>query len=501
MPGKGIITVDIGTSSLRAVLFNERGRVLAVSRRDNPPDFLEGGRVQQNSDTWRTLVPEVLKDCAEHAGRLGTKVTALALTAQRSSVIPVDAQGKALYPAIMWQDTRTEGLCTRMAASHGLVYGRTGLRISPVFSAVKMTWLKENENPVYKATHRMMGIQDFVIHELTGTFVTDRSLASRTNLFNLHTLDWDDELISLFGIERKLLCDLVDPGDIAGYLNAAQASATGLPAGIPVVSAGGDQQCAALGLGLLGPGRMIANTGTGSYLITGSLQPKADPGMGIACNVAAVPGTFILEAGVLTSGSVYQWFRKEFYREPMAEGASKYTQIDSEAAASPPGANGVILLPHFRGRGSPTWNPAAKGAFLNLNPGITRGDMARSILEGIALEMAENIEALEALAGKAKSIEVSGGMTASALYNHIQADCYGRRIERPDDAEATALGAWISCAVKVGLYASFAKAFEAATESAPREEFQPNPDNYAVYRALAEKRKQQYVGLTGSNAS
>jgi len=490
----GIIAVDIGTSSLRAVLFDQSGQVHRVSQRESAPLFGDGGRVEQDPDTWLRLVPEVIHDCATAAPDHSLDVAALTLTAQRSSVIPVDSACKPLRPAFMWQDTRTEKLCSRMQERHRRVYEITGLRITPVFSAVKMTWLRENEPDIFRASYKMMGIQDFVIHDLTGAWVTDRSLASRTNLYNLRSADWDGEMLELFGVPRSMLCDLVDPGAVAGTLSTRAAARIGLPAGLPVISAGGDQQCAALGLGLVGPGRMIANTGTGSYLIAAADRPAADPGMGIGCNVAAVPGTFILEAGVVTSGSIYQWFRREFYRDPVPD-AEKYKKIDEEAAASPAGAKGVLLLPHFKGRGSPAWNPAARGAFLNLTPEVGRGDMARAVLEGIALEIGENIETLEQLSTPAAAIEVSGGMTKSSLFNQIQADCYGRTVERQDDAEATALGAWTSAAVRLGFYPSFETAIGTALKDTPRERFLPDPERNAVYRRAAEERKRLYAGM------
>jgi len=496
MEKTGIIAVDIGTSSLRAVLFDGFGRVHHVSRRDSAPAFLDGGRVEQNPDTWLTLVPQVIRECGAAAQIDGLEAAALTLTAQRSSVIPVDQAGRPLRPAFMWQDTRTENLCARLKDSHRRVYEVTGLRITPVFSAVKMTWLKENEGDVFRRTHKMAGIQDFVIHLLTGNWVTDRSLASRTNLYNLRSGDWDEEMLALFGVERRLLCDLIDPGAVAGCLSDEAAVLVDLPAGLPVVSAGGDQQCAALGLGLVGPGRMIANTGTGSYLIAASDRPAADPGMGIGCNVSAVPGSFILEAGVVTSGSIYQWFRREFYRETAGQ-ADPYATMDAEAAASPPGAKGILLMPHFKGRGSPVWNPAARGAFLNLGPEATRGDLARAVLEGIALEIAENIETLEALSTPAAVVDVSGGMTKSPLFNQIQADCYDRIVERRDDAEATALGAWISAAVRLGLYPDFATAAGAAGADRGRSAFSPDPAAVPVYRSAAAARKRLYQGLNG----
>ena len=494
MINRCIITVDIGTSSIRSVLFDEAGRILHIEQRDNPPDYLDDGRVEQDSTTWKHHLAVTIAACASMAARNGLVPAAIGLTAQRSSVIPVDGGGRALHPAIMWQDTRTEGLCTRMEPDQATVFRRSGLRIYPVFSAVKMRWFKEERPQIYKAAHKMLGIQDFLLHELTGLFVTDRSLASRTNLFNLKTLEWDDELLRRFGLDKRILCDLVDPGAVAGTLSAAMAASTGLPTGLPVISAGGDQQCAALGLGLAGPGRVIANTGTGSYLIAGVDRPVIDPAMSISCNVAAVPGSFILEAGSPTAGSILRWFNREFHRD-CSGGENDFSQVIAEAETSPPGANGVILLPHFKGRGAPRWDPGARGAFIGLSQASTRGDLARAILEGIAAELAENLDAVEALGGAADTIAVSGGMTASRLYCQLQADLYGRRVERPDETEATALGAWISCAVRLGMYPGYQEAHRAATEGRPGGSFVPDPAATAVYRRIAIKRKRLYEAI------
>jgi len=491
-----IIIVDIGTSSLRSVLFGEGGDILHVEQRDNPPAYLDSGRVEQEPSTWKTHLVETLSACTGAASIRGLVPAAIGLTAQRSSVIPVDADGRTLHTAIMWQDTRTSDLCVRMEADQRTVFKLSGLRIYPVFSAIKMRWLKEERPDVYRATYKMMGVQDYLVHELTGGFVTDRSLASRTNLLNLETLEWDDELLHLFGIDKRLLCDLVEPGAITGTLTKTIAAVTGLPAGLPVISAGGDQQCAALGLGLTGPGRIIANTGTGSYLIAGVDRPVIDPRLSISCNVAAVPGSYILEAASPTAGSILRWFNREFLRE-CTSGENDFGSVVAEAEASPPGANGVILLPHFKGRGAPRWDPGARGAFIGLSQASTRGDMARAILEGIAAELAENLAAIEALSGVADTIAVSGGMTASRLYCQMQADTYGRRVERPDDTEATALGAWISCAVRLGLYGGFAEAHQAATSGRRCEPFLPDQTNAAVYRHTMIRRKRLYEAIRG----
>lgn len=494
MKKEGIVAVDIGTTSVRAILFDSAGRNRAVARRDNPPTFFPDGRVEQSADAWRTHVPAVLRECADAARALKLEPAALSLTAQRSSVIPLDERGEALHPAIMWQDLRTEGLCAAMRGDTETVYRKSGLKITPVFSAVKMRWLKEQRPELYARTRKMAGIQDYVLFLLTGRLATDRCLASRTNLLDLRTLDWDDELIGIFGLDRSLLCDLVDQGSVCGGLAAAASRETGLREGLPVVSAGGDQQCAALGLGLLGSGEIVANTGTGSYVVGHSDRPVSDPLMRVFCNVSALPGSYILEAGALTTGTVYRWFATAFY------GDGGFSEADREAAASPPGANGVLVLPHFKGRGAPHWDPAAKGIFYNLTLGASRGDLARAVLEGIALEMGTNIDLIAGFAGQPDAIRSAGGLTKCELFNAIQADVYGRKVVRSAEGEATALGAWMSAAVALGWFPGYRDAHRSAGAGMEERTYVPDAERAALYRKLAARKEAVYEALSNAGA-
>ena len=436
---------------------------------------MSDGRVEQDPSSWRRAVVETLRDCAGAAETRGCTVAGLSLTSQRSSVMPVDRDGMPLHPAIMWQDRRTKALCESMAQDAPFVHQRSGLTISPVFSAIKMVWLKRERPDVYRKAFKLVGVHDFVLHLLTGTFVTDSSLGSRTNLLDLSKRDWDPELISLFGLERGILCDLIEPGSVAGRVGREIAAETGLREGLPVVSAGGDQQCAALGLGLCSGDRLVANTGTGSYLIGHSDTPVHDMQMRLGCNVSAVPGSYIVEAGMLTSGTVYRWLNEQLYARD-GRPPEGFDEVNADAEASPVGARGVILLPYFAGRGAPSWNPHAKGLFFNLSLGTTRGDMARAVLEGIAAETSENMMIMESLAGaRAKEISVAGGLTNLPLYNQIQADSYGTAVMRLAGGEATGRGAWISAACCLGMFSSFPSAHAAATSYLETVRFIPNP--------------------------
>jgi len=333
---KGVISVDIGSTSMRAVLYDAAGRSLHVAQRASAPVYGAGGRVEQDAHAWRDGLIALLEACAAEARTRSIEPACVAVTAQRSSVLPVDAAGAPLHPALMWQDTRGAALVQELAGSNAAVYGRTGLRISTVFSAIKMAWLRRHVPAVWRATHKLLGVQDWVLWLLTGRFVTDHSLASRTNLLDLDRREWAPDMLALFEVPRSMLCDLVPPGSIVGGLTPAVARRTGLDAGLPVVSAGGDQQCAALGLGLLSASHAVANAGTGGYLIGHAERPLHDPQMRVSCNVSAVPGAYIVEAALLAAGSVHEWFRK------LVPGADARA-LEDEAAAVSPGCDGVLL--------------------------------------------------------------------------------------------------------------------------------------------------------------
>lgn len=491
---KGIITVDIGTTSLRAVLYDAAGESLYMDQRQNGPEFFSDGRVEQDPLSWQRHLVQILANCREVAHAKGVVPLCISVTAQRSSVFAVDRLGIPLHSAIMWQDTRSAEMAHAMDSSNEWVYRKTGLKISPVFSAIKMTWLRKNRPDIWNHTHKLIGVQDWVLWLLTGRFVTDQSFGSRTNLLDLGTRTWDPELLDLFEVPQHMLCELIAPGAIAGGLTASFAAATGLPDGLPVVSAGGDQQCAALGLGLFASGQAVTNTGTGSYILGHSNTPVWDAAMRVSCNVSAIPGAYIVEAAVLTSGAIYRWFR-ECLLGLQDTDSSAFDAINQEAGLVSPGSNGLMLIPHFKGCGSPYWDPDARGVFFNLSLSTTRGEMARAILEGIAVELNESLTLVEGLCGTVASVSVSGGMTRSALFNQIQSDVFERPVLRLRSDESSSRGAWIAAAVTIGLEKSYASAFRLSTERDEAVVFKPDPLTRPIYQRQRERSRAIYHAL------
>ncbi len=204
----------------------------------------------------------------------------------------------------MWQDKRTYEICKELEPFSEYVYKRTGSKINPVFTAPKITWLKTHEPKIYHKSYKIIVIPDYVIFLMTGKFVTDYTYGSRTSLMNIQSLEWDEELLTLFKVDKEKLGDLVPQGSIVGHSTEAFSKLTGLPIGTPIISAGGDQQCAALGAGVVENGSIQATTGTGSFIIASSDTLQLDPQMRTICNVAAVQNKYVLESSILTTATI-----------------------------------------------------------------------------------------------------------------------------------------------------------------------------------------------------
>jgi sugar (pentulose or hexulose) kinase len=454
-----IAVVDVGTTSIRVSVLDRQGRTIAVHRRANAPTFGSDGSAEQDPTTWPSITLELLREATESSRENGRDVIGVAVTAQRSSVIPLDAAGVALRRAIMWQDKRPGEVCRELTASEERhIYRKTGVRVLPVFSAPKIAWIARHEPAVAAASKRYVGVLDLVLHALSGRFATDRSFAGRSLLYNLHTGEWDEELLEFFNVSRHALSDLCDPGDVVGGIDQSAAAATGLPVGLPVISAGGDQQCAALGMGLVGPDRIVVNTGTGSYVLGLSETPQIDDEMRFFCNPAATKGHFTVEASIPTTGSAYRWLNGLLFN---TEDPDDFAAINRAAEAAPSGANGVTLVPHLQGAGTPSWDGTATGALSGITLATSPSDIARAMLEGIVSEIVACVGIVSERTGRPEVLTNSGGLASFPLFSSILSRETGISVRVPSVTESTSQGAWAMATTTLGWYASPAAAIAA----------------------------------------
>ncbi len=489
-----ILVIDTGSSSMRGVLFDQRGRMCFTTQQGYTMRT-RGDAAEYDPQDFQQCLMDICGACAAWCREHSASLEALSFTSQRSSILPMGGDGQPLCPIITWYDKRSASICRDINARHGeALYQLTGMKASPVLSAPKMAWLRVAEPALYDAADRIIGIQDYLIYLCTGVYVTDTSLASRTNLMNIRTRQWDQDLLSLYGLDASKLTPLVPPCTIVGRVCEAFGRVMGIPAGTPVVAGGGDQQCSVLGQGLLHPGAVGLTCGSGAYLSAICDTPVLDDQMSVNLNAAISPDQWVLEASTLSSGTVQDWLNRLLYGHEVGQ-TWPVERLYAEASNTPAGARGLIMLPDLAGKGCPDWNDFARGAFLNVSFAHQRSDFARAMLEGLAAEIAECYEKLHYLLPDIEVIRATGGLTKSDLFNQIIADMIDFPIEQCHNKESTATGAYLAAACALGQYASLGDAFAALPAGQNGRRFLPDPERHALYRRMNRQRRGLYEAL------
>ncbi len=448
-----VLALDQGTTSSRTIVFRPDGTVAGLAQEPFEQHFPAPGRVEHDAEEiWRTQA-RTAAAALERAGLAPSEVAAVGITNQRETVVAWDrASGAPLARAIVWQDRRTSAACERLEdeGAGSLVRERTGLLIDPYFSATKMRWLLDHVDGLRRkcedGTACLGTVDAWLLFRLTGGRVhaTDATNAGRTMLMDLRSGDWDEELLSLFGVPRACLPEIRPPGSRFGTI------ACGSPLdGLPVAGMAGDQQAALLGQGGVTAGDAKNTYGTGCFLLvhTGDAAPPPPEGI-LATPAAGLGGTtaFAREGSVFIGGALVEWLRDGlgFIRE----------SADVEPlAASVPDTGGVMMVPALAGLGAPWWDPRARGTIVGLTRGTTRAHVARAALEGIAHSIADLLEAMTPRGERVTELRVDGGAAANDLLMQMQADLLGADVVRPRMLETTALGAAILAADTAGAWA------------------------------------------------
>ena len=448
---KYILALDQGTTSSRAIIFDQQGSVVATAQQEFRQIFPRPGWVEHDArEIWATqlsVAAQVLEKAALTAG----DVAAIGITNQRETVVIWDREtGTPIGNAIVWQDRRTAAACDRLKA-RGLaatIRRQTGLIVDAYFSATKLQWMLKHI-PGAKAQARagklaFGTIDSWLVWNLTGgrCHVTDASNASRTMLFNIHTGDWDDDLLALFDVPRSLLPEVRSSSEVYG-------ETTLLGGAIPIAGMAGDQQAALFGQACTRPG-MVKNTyGTGCFMLMHTGTKPFISRNNLLTTVAWRLGNrteYALEGSIFIAGAVVQWLRDGL---GIIQSSSEVEALASQVADN----GGVYLVPAFAGLGAPHWDQYARGLIVGLTRGTNRSHLARAALEGIAYQVADVLRAMERDAKlKLKELRVDGGASSNNLLMQFQADLLGVPVVRPRVAETTALGAAYLAGLAVGYW-------------------------------------------------
>ena len=452
-----LLALDQGTSSSRAIVFDESGTALALAQQEFQQYYPQPGWVEHDAlEIWRTQL-----DCARRAlasaGLAARDVAAIGIANQRETTVLWDRRsGQPIAPAIVWQDRRTVPACEalRTAGHAGLIRARSGLELDAYFSATKLAWLLDHIPDARRraeAGELAFGtIDSWLVWQLTGgrRHVTDPSNASRTMLFDIHRQCWDDALLALFDIPRALLPEVVPTSAVIGETDPVLFGAA-----IPIGGLAGDQQAATFGQACNTPGSAKNTYGTGCFLMlnTGT-QPVTSTnrllttlGWQLGGNA---PATYMLEGSVFIGGAVVRWLRDGL-------GIIQQTDDVEALAASVPDTNGAVLVPAFAGLGAPYWDGTARGALVGLTAGVTRAHLARAALDAIALQTVDLVDAMNRDgAGPLAELRADGGAARNKLLLQTQADLLGVPVIRPRQIETTALGAAYFAGLAVGVWQS-----------------------------------------------
>ena len=439
---KALLAIDQGTTSSRSMLFDLEGKPLGSAQREFPQHFPQPGWVEHEAaDIWESQIGTV-RDVLQQTGTTPQELVAIGITNQRETTLIWDRKtGKPVHRAIVWQDRRTAGMCDQLKA-RGLektFSEKTGLVLDPYFSGTKIAWLLQSDADIArraKAGELAFGTVDtWLIYNLSAgkAHVTDVSNASRTLLFNIHSLQWDDELLAALDIPKSLLPE-VRPS--SGAL--AQTDAQVLGAAVRITGDAGDQQAALFGQACFKPGMAKNTYGTGAFVVMNT-GTKSVSGPGVISTIAwqleGKPAEYALEGSIFIAGAAVQWLRDGL-------GIIASSGAIEELAASVPDNGGVYFVPALAGLGAPHWDPYARGAIVGITRGTTKAHLARATLESMAYQTKDAIAAMESASGlNLQELRVDGGASIDDLLMQFQCDILGVPVLRPKVTETTALGA------------------------------------------------------------
>jgi len=505
-----VLAHDFGTTGNKATLITPSGAVITSHYEPYPTEYPQPGWAEQRPRDWQTAFVASTTSVLAKAELRPEALAAVTFSGHMLGCIPVAEDGRPLRDSVfLWADHRSQTQAEALEQRIGWesFYRRTGGGLElALYPAAKQLWIKENEPAIFRAAHRFVGTKDFLVHWLTGRFVTDYSDASNTGLLDLVERRWAKDYVNVLGLDiEKLPAEILPSTAIVGGVTPAAARETGLAAGTPVVLGGGDVPCAAVGAGVVAEGTAYNYIGSASWVAVANPHGVFDEVMRpfTLCHLA--PGMYVSQLATYSAGVVHEWVKDQIclaeVRDARRGGTSAFDAMDAAAAESPAGANGLLFLPHMRGGGAPFHDLHSRGALLGLQLGHRRSDLLRAVLEGISLNIGMLCEALQQGTGQEISaLRVIGGGAKSKLWLGILASVLGKRVMTlAASQEANCLGAAMTAYVGLSRFAGFEEAADAMIHVA--EQVEPDPQAVPVYRARSRLFRDAYDAVSPIHGS
>jgi len=478
---EAILGIDVGTTGCKTMLVDRRGQLVVEGESSYAVDSPRPGWAEQDVDAVLSGVFTAIRTCVQTAPR---PITALCLGGALHSILPIGARDQPLMPALTWADNRAEQQAETIKQCAPALYFQTGCPAHPMYPVAKIRWLQEAAPDVFRSAARFVSVKEYVIHALTGQWLIDPSVASGSGLLNLQQLDWDDEALSLAGINRDRLSPLVAPNTMIGHVTPSRADELGLSRDVKVYIGASDAALSNVGAGAVQPGVIVTMIGSSGAIRTFAPQPILDPQKRTWCYL--LDHEHYLVGGAINNGGiVLRWFADNFMS---ASNQDAYEALLAEAATVEPGAEGLIFLPFLAGERSPNWNPNARGVLFGLTLHHSRRHTVRAIIESVGYRLRSVLEPVEEVVGAATEIRASGGFLHSQLWTQILADILGHALNVPATPHTSALGAALWGWYAAGRFKTFG---DIASEVPITKVIQPDVERqsryaqqYDLYRAV-----------------
>ena len=473
-----LVGIDLGTTNIKAIVFDRTGTVIAGASVPTPTVYPRPTWAHHDPTEYWLKAAEAIRQTVSQLDD-PHRIVSVAVTSTGETGFPLDAQGEATYESIAWFDGRTKAEAQWLDEHIGAdrLFAITGLSLQPIFSLCKILWLRKHAPEAYARTVRWLNAADFIAYRLCGVAATDRSLASRMLMLNLHEMRWATELLDEVDIRHDLLAPLLPSGTPLQQITPEAAALTGLPLSTLVSVGGHDHVCGALAVGVTEPGNMLNSLGTAEAVFLPLRRPMTDPQTGRQgyTQGAHTAGDYYVFAGSYTSGVCLDWFRQAFAAQ------ADHSTLTAEAEKVPPGSLGVSFCPYMRLANAPHSDPKARGAFIGLSTDVQRGTLFRAVIEGIALDTRSGLEPLlvHTGIGKLKEIYAIGGSTRNRLLMQIKASILNQPIHVMSVEESTALGAAVLGGIGAGVYSGVTDAINSLQLS--ENMIEPNPPDVAYY--------------------
>jgi xylulokinase len=495
-----LIGIDVGTTSIKGILMDHTGEPVAFSKQEYTLESGEGDRCELDPEIYWIVTCRIIRDLLYRSGTDPSLVTGVSFSSQGETLIPVDHMGRPLRKAIVWLDNRSseEAVLIKDRFGGPKVMEITGQpEILPTWPATKILWISKNEPDVFQKAGKYLLVEDFLIFRMTGKYCTEYSVSSSTLYLNISQKGWWQEMLDFIGISEKQLPELLPSGKAVGNLTPEAAAATGLNTEVLCVTGSYDHPAGAIGSGNIRSGDVTLTIGASMAMCVAIDKPVSDLSLRLPCQCHSVDGLYFLQPYGQTAGMVLKWFKDGFCQEEVNEAAQKnedpYDRMVRLAEKVRPGADGLVMLPHLMGTGSPEFNPKVKGVFAGIGLGMGKGHFIRAIIESVCLMIHHNLVVIRENGFEVKTIHILGGAAKSRLWNQVLADVTGLPVCTLLQNENAALGACMLAGTGTGIFPDLKTACEASVRKG--RQYEPNLPNHQVYTGLYEKYRYLYSAL------